>query len=370
MRDAPPLHFVVPVWGERYVGVFLDYCLPAQLSADNIPALGGAGVNRYVIYTTHADHHRLVAAPAYLALQRMISVSIEYIDSMLTTSGDAPAMEKYQVKSECYRRALICAATAGAAVIALNADILLANGFVRSVIDLLARGKRVIEVPGPRGLLDPIGRALISRFRGADGVSISIEPTELSALWLANMHPQLEMHHVEGPAGGVFHPSHLYWLVGEQGVIIRGFHLYPIVTEPRDSAIRIGSSIDDDLVANLRLSPDDSFLAQDSRAMFCCEMSPPEHYVGQMAERGDLRRYVEFYLSYAKDNIKNLEKEIIISGTTHLGPEWAVRRKQSALFIKRLLRSYNNERRRRVQRAAFRSMCHRLLGPVISRLRR
>lgn len=53
----------------------------------------------------------------------------------------------------------------------------------------------------------------------------------------SDMHPQLSMHFVEGPEGAPFHPSHLYWPVGEEGVVIRGFHLYPIVIDPRDSAV-------------------------------------------------------------------------------------------------------------------------------------
>lgn len=349
MRAAPALHFVVPVWGESYVDVFLNYCLPAQLSPGNIQALGEGG-HRYQIYTSHADHERLQASPAYQALQRAIPVSVEFIDARLSPASGRPE-DKYSVKSDCYRDALVRAAAVRAAVVTLNADILLADGFVRSVLDLLSQGKRVIEVPGPRGLRDPIGKALLARFRSADGPAISIQPVELSALWLQHLHPQLAMHYVEGPEGGSFHPSHLYWLVGDEGVIIRGFHLYPIVTDPQDRAVRISTSIDDDLVANLRLSPDLVYLAQDSREMFCCELSPPEHYVGQMANRGDLHRYVEFYLSYGTANLRNLRKEIIITRSRKLGPQWAARRRQSALFTKRLIRACEAEHRRQLVHA-------------------
>jgi hypothetical protein len=204
----------------------------------------------------------------------------------------------------------------------------------------------VIEVPGPRALRDPLAVALTA-FRGPDGISISIEPDELSKLWVANLHPQLQMHYVDGPEGGIFHPSHLYWLVGQEGAIIRGFHLYPIVVDPRNTTISFSSTIDDDLVANLRLSKNELFLAQDSRTMFCCEMSPPDHYVGQMARRGDLARYVDFYLSYARTNIRNLTREIIVTGVHDLGPQWHTRRAQSERFTRLLLKQFNRERRRR-----------------------
>src|SRR5262245_24562983 len=150
MGVPPALHFVVPVWGESYVQTFLDYCLPAQLSPDNIPALGGGARNSYTIYTTRDDQARIVAAPSYRALEQVISVRVEFLDSQLFPTCEALTDGKYRVKSECYRRVLQCAAEHGVAVVALNADILLANGFVRTVTDHLARGKRVVEVPGPR----------------------------------------------------------------------------------------------------------------------------------------------------------------------------------------------------------------------------
>lgn len=356
MGVAPSLHFVVPVWGESYVQTFLDYCLPAQLAPDNIPALGGGSGNSYTIYTTRSDYERIAASHAYRALQQVIAVTVEYLDSELYAAGHAPTDGKYRVKSECYRHALRRAVERRVAIVALNADILLANGFVRTAVDLLARGKRVIQVPGPRGLRDPIGRALISRYRGGEGTSISIEPTELSALWMKNMHPQLKMHCVDGPEGAPFHPSHLYWTVGEEGVIIRGFHLYPIVIDARVGAVGFSSTIDDDLVGNLGLSRDELFLAQDSREMFCCELSPPDCNVGQMATRGDLSRYVDFYLSYARHNIRNLMQEIIISGERDLSPQWDFRRKQSATFTRDLLKRYRVEIRRRASQAFYTPM--------------
>lgn len=364
MDVAPSLHFVVPVWGESYVHTFLDYCLPAQLSPDNIPALGGGSGNSYTIHTTSSDYDLIAGSPSFRALQQVCAVTVEFLDSDLSSADDLAAYGKYRVKSKCYRHALLRAAEHHAAVVALNADILLANGFVRTALGLLARGKRVIEVPGPRGLRDPIGRTLVSRYRGADGTSICIEPTELSALWVKNMHPQLRMHFVEGPNGAPFHPSHLYWIVGEEGVVIRGFHLYPIVIDPRDSAVRFSTTIDDDLVGNLALSQDEVFLARDSRELFCCELSPPDHYVGQVACRGDLSRYVDFYLSYARDNIRNLEHEIIISGVRDLGPEWGIRRKQSANFTRYVLRRYQAEIRRRELKAFYEKKIRAFLRPL------
>lgn len=286
----------------------------------------------------------------------------------------SPAGAKYIVKGNCYRRALREASGRGTAVALLNADVVLADGFVRTTMDLLYDGVRVIEVAGPRGLRDPIGHALRSRYSEASGVSIKINPIELSALWFRRIHPLLAMHFVDGPEGEPFHPSHLYWRVGNDGVIARCFHLYPIVVWPRDTSANFRTTIDDDLVSNLRFSQREVFVADDSRKMFCCELSPPEQYVGHMARRGDFDSYVAFYGSYNKRNIHNLRREIIVSGVRDLDSRWDVRRMESAQFTRRLIRECLLARRRQRPRGLWGrgiGLVRRLTpGPVKAVLRR
>jgi len=338
----------VPIWGEGYVKTFLDYSLPTQLAPDNIPLLDKSVEHSYCIYTTRSDYEHIADAAVFHALQRAISVTVEYIDAELASTRRVSADAKYQIKSNCYRHALQRASERGAAVVALNADILLANGFVRTCVNLLYGGKRIIEVPGPRGLRDPIGETLISRYRASDGVSLVIDPVELSAVWMKHLHPLLRMHFVEGVEGAAFHPSHLYWAVGEEGIVARCFHLYPIVVFPRrNTSVNFSTTIDDDLVANLGLPSDEIFVAQDSREIFCCELSPPEHYVGDIARRGDVGRYVEFFMNHGKHNIGNLEKEILISGAEDLSAQWRGRRKQSARFAHKLIKKYQKANRAR-----------------------
>ena len=326
MRVKPKFQFAVPVWGDSYVRTFLQYSLPSQLAPENIPSLEGQ--HSYTIYTTNEDRERIASSEAFKALQRTIEVDIHTIESV---------GQKYDIKSNCYRQALHRAAQRGAAVFLLNADIVLADGFVQKIVTLLSSGKRVIEVPGPRGILNAIGREL-EQWR--DGIAINISPIALGALWFKNIHPLLRMHFVEGEEGAAFHPSHLYWSVAQEGIVARCFHLYPIVVYPKNSPADFTTTIDDDLVGNLAIARREIFLAQDSRDLFCCELSPPEQYVGDIARRGNIDRYVDFYASHSGHNIRNLEKEIIISGVRILGPDWRSVRLKSKLFARDLIRRY------------------------------
>jgi hypothetical protein len=335
-----PLHFAVPVWGAGYVETFLAYSLPSQLSGGNIGALPRGEGHSYVVTTRRSDHARMQAHPAFRALHDRIDVQVEYVDEALAAPDAATAEGKYRIKSDAYRRALQRARERGWAVVALNADIVVADGFVKTVLAELCRGKRVIQVPGPRGLLERIGPALVAGHHGSDSVSISIAPAKLSKLWLQHIHPLLDMHFVDGPAGSAFHPSHLYWRVGGEGIVVRGFHLYPIVVVPGRAQARFGTTIDADLVGNMRLRRGEVFLATDSRQLFCCELSPASYTMEGICGRGEVDRYLEFFMAYPEGNLRNLEREILITGEAHLGPQWDMRRKESADFAARLVADY------------------------------
>ncbi|WP_315806245.1 MULTISPECIES: hypothetical protein [unclassified Bradyrhizobium] len=336
------LKIVVPVWGDTYLDTFLEYSLPAQLSSGNIPVLGSNLQNRYLIYTNEVGRQRCERHTLFALLESHVTVEFRSIDA-LPNRADG---NKYRIKSDCYALELESASKTGAAVAMLNADILLADGFIRQTLRLLEQGKRVIEVTGGRGLQDPIKTELDGEFRLHDR-TISISPTDLARIWIANLHPQLAMHHVEGAEGGSLHPSHLYWPVGSEGVIIRAFHLYPIVVKPGPVPIRFFGTIDDDLVAQLAPSAEERFLAQDGTELFCCELSPPEHFVGDVAWRGNQDSVINFYLRYRNENIPNLAKEIIISGKPALGELWEERRRVSREYADHLIGDLQKEIARR-----------------------
>jgi hypothetical protein len=325
----------------------LTYSLPTQLSPRNIPGLI-PGAHVYRIYTTQADYDSIRANSAFQNLRAAIRVETIFIDGELQRDSSLTIGQKYEVKSNCYRQAFAAARNCGAAVVPSNADIVFADGFVTKLQDLVAEGKRAVQVPGPRGVREPIGQALLSRYKATNG-AIVIDVTELASLWLRHIHPLLEMHFVEGPEGGRFNPSHLYWRVANEGIIARCFNLHPYIVYPKDAVVDFSTTVDDDLIEQLRLRDSERFIALDSREIFCCELSPPEQYVGDLARRGDLQRYVEVYASYCEHNIRNLEKEILIPCVNSLGPEWRFRRASSRAFIRDLLNRYRLERRRRAR---------------------
>src|ERR1700730_8882553 len=50
-----PFNFMIPFWGERYRGFFVDRCLPSLLAPNNLPLLDAADGHRLLTATTHSD---------------------------------------------------------------------------------------------------------------------------------------------------------------------------------------------------------------------------------------------------------------------------------------------------------------------------
>jgi len=318
------IHFAVPVWGEAYVDTYLRYSLPLQLSKGNIPAIDLK--IRYFIYTRECDSEKIREHATFRKLRKLVDVEFVHIDKDLEIVQMAKDYAKYHLKSKCYRDGLHRASRNDAALVALNCDIALADGFLSAAVDKLNQGKRVIGVIGPRGVIGPVGDVLNAH---RSGETIEISPIELTRAWLDNMHPQLSSHFLEGKAGESFYPSHLYWKVGDEGIMVRAFHIYPIIIYSKDNSIMFNNTIDEDLIANLGVTDDEVFVTQDSREMFCCELSEPDYDVGLNVKRGNLSYIANFYRNYNLLNLNTLRKEVVITDRETLGLEWESTRDKS-----------------------------------------
>jgi hypothetical protein len=317
--QVPPTYFVVPVWGEAYVKVFTEVCLPAQLSPGNIPALPNIGRCQYHIYTTKNDYAAVYQSASFKNLEKLINASIHVVEPPRSSE------ERYDKKSEIYRAAIRRAAKDDAVNFFLNADIVLADGFVRRVTELLAAGKRVIELPGPRTVKEAVRNELLQHHRDQNG-AIAISPRRLAAMAIEHLHPLEGMHFWQSSGSDDrFHPSHLYWRVGKNSLLARCFHLYPIVVYPRDrmGAVRFDTTIDDDLVERACPAMEDTHVVTNSDDMFCCELSAAEHYVGSMGSRGSIDDVVDFCFHYGKErNAKLLKYKIRMVGGDEPEQEW------------------------------------------------
>src|SRR3984885_13353800 len=75
---------LMPIWGYRFVGRFLEFCLPTLLAPNNIPALARALPCRFILLASAADESIIRSHPAWQKLERHCTVEIRPIDDIIT----------------------------------------------------------------------------------------------------------------------------------------------------------------------------------------------------------------------------------------------------------------------------------------------
>lgn len=353
-----PFSFYFPVWGEAYVNTFLNYALPMLMAPNNLPGLRGKK-GQFVVYTTREGKNRIAQDPLWKRLETLIPARFKLIDDEKSPM-DVLNNNKYRGITVCYIDALNDAYETRSAAVMLMSDFAISDGSIAEYRALVDQGVRAIEVVCPRSQARLL-KAGLENHRLADG-SISIDPHSLSNLWFRNMHPVLDAHIVEGPEGEPFHPSHLYWRVGNEGILVRILHAHPILVVPKSPPGEFISTTDYGLVDTLGFTSSEVHLSRDSRTSFCCEMSPPGISRPRSSLRGDLAGYNEFFNINPEHNIRRLFLDVMITTTPTPDLEkWAVVREESKAFIIHL-DELRREEALRAKRGWWSRLHRRLVG--------
>src|SRR5579863_9679478 len=85
---APVSHIriLMPVWGERYIRQFFDFCLPSLLADGNLPALRRRAPCAFTFFTRARDGQAIRRHPLLSALESLCAVEIEPIDDLMSAS--------------------------------------------------------------------------------------------------------------------------------------------------------------------------------------------------------------------------------------------------------------------------------------------
>jgi hypothetical protein len=268
--------FITPVWGEAYVERFVKLCLPAQLSAGN---LGSVPKDRglFLIYTRGEFARTITRSPAYRKLKSMMPTAVKSLDDL-----PDPRFNKnpHELQTAAYLRGLRAGAGKETAFVFLTPDILVGDGTYRNMVRLAEAGQRVHLLAGIR-MLSEGAVACVTQHRGTGPADVAIPCRSLVRFCLDNPHPLARGHMVND--GKVLAAEHLYWKVGDHGLLARGFHLHPLLVWPRDPNAVIRNTLDDEYVS--RACPDraDWHAVVDSDEMCVVEFSDRGHKTNMLA---------------------------------------------------------------------------------------
>jgi hypothetical protein len=262
-------YFIVAVWGEKHLELFVDISLPSMLGHGNIPGLHNLKQCKFIIYTNLEDETRLTRAPSFQQLSKCMPVEIAHIHGPITNA--------WQTMSDCHRAGMAKADQDDAAAVFPPADCIWSEGSFKRLEEILGQGKSVIFNTGIRLNRDEFRDDVIA-LRSPDG-TFSISSSKLVTLGLKHLHKCSQTHfwrEYEGPQM----PANFYWTAPNEGILAHCYHLHPLLVKSQKKFASFQGTIDDDLV--LHSCPDESnyYIVSDSDDMHMFEMSGPERCIG------------------------------------------------------------------------------------------
>jgi len=280
MNKWSGFHLINVVWGESFTKLFLDVCLPTQLSPRNLGAFRNEKNAVYRIYTTAKDAETIIKHPVYSVLSKTIRTKIKIFDL------DSLKGTKHEVMNWCHQHAVIQANKDNCILIFLLPDGAFADGLFEKLISLAYAGKRTVMIGTFRVVKETFIPDLITLFNPEKKPTISISNRLLVSLSLEHLHPINKAQFWEDDGCRSFHPAMLYWRVANEGMVAKYFHTQPIMIYPLNKNVLPSPTIDGKYVSLACPEPEDIYVVQDSDDMYYCEFSSADIYQDHIRHQG------------------------------------------------------------------------------------
>jgi len=273
------LHLACLVWGEPYKSWFLKHHLPSLLLPNNLPAWDLP--KRAFIHIAREESREIASHPSFRALAEQC-VSVEVIDVGSLT--EISKVNVYAMMAACQRLAVKRAWEADAGIAWISPDTIFSDGSFASVARQVALGKRAVMAFG-----------IYVEADGWESLSPPPEGRAMVRASLACLHPVMSYITWGSPSFSTY-PSTIYWNGGAAGLVLRSWHLQPVVVHARRSHSEFQWTLDGDFMERAVDFDDCAFLC-DSDEFLLIElagrnkklpqqvMAPTVDNIGQWARR-------------------------------------------------------------------------------------
>lgn len=283
--------FATVVWGMGFVEAFLDVCLASLLTPGNLPLCAQRMPCRYRIYTTGRDAHAVRRSESYRRLTSIMPVELALISGVAWIG-------KYQAMTQCHGDFIRSVAGEDCAFFIVSPDVVWADGAFARLLEISKLGKRMAVMSTPRLAKETFVPSLLQRYR-RDGVLAGIPPRELVALALRHLHP-VTLAQLSDPGR---HPGaelgDFVWPVGGEGLLVRQFHMQPLMVRPADRNAVPHVAFDFDYSLKACPDPDDAYVIEDSDEL--CVFDFTGGSSGNSSARREPRT-IEEIVSWARSN--------------------------------------------------------------------
>jgi len=210
-----PTRIITYGWGERYVDVLLAFTLPALLAAGNLPHVASEVPCELVILTQRRFFSKFNRHPVIARIKELCPVRLMRLDDLVVSK------DKYGMTlTYALHRAF---SDLGPAMtehwqIFLNADFILADGSLRTVISHLARGQRIVASPSYCAVAEEVLPKLRKHFDPVTS-TLSISHRELARLVLQHRHTVIRGKTVNQNSFHMRYADQFYWFVDDTTLI-------------------------------------------------------------------------------------------------------------------------------------------------------
>ncbi len=255
--------FSMVIWGEEYAREFLELSLPSQLAEGNIDGSTWHEGSKYLILTTRKDAEIIKAHPAFHLLQKRLKVGFAYIKRL-------PGSEMYKLTSQCQMEAIRVSESFDAVFFSYP-DFIWSQGGMGNVAARIAEGCDAVLSPVPRAITEDMTE-ILPKLRTPAPASptpsvLNLSSRDLVSLSLEHLHPMMEDFRWDAEKFSVF-PSTIMWKVPDQGVLMRCYHLHPLVIRSQPENInyylKFSVSLDEEYMPILFKDDDNIHYVEDS----------------------------------------------------------------------------------------------------------
>ncbi len=367
--DAARYLFLVPVWGRRYLELFLDVCLPLMLTKGNLGHFEGRSDAVFLILTTRADCKLLEAHESFLRLRSTVRTEILLIDGLVDFSSPHKAMSDAYVLGMNSR----FVQPSSTYYVFLTPDSFWSDGSFRRLEELAGERFNAVMVVGLRTSLQQMEPYLSARI-GMAPQNPAIPNRELVTQSLRALHPMAKAH--DWLSGRFLNawPSQVYWRLGRDLMFVRAFHMHPLMVLAPRKRVKVGTTIDGDFLTRLGYDARRYHVVTDSDEMVGIEMTDYNRSWGQELTPASIDSLVDF-ATYQLDDIHRsfFQHQIVFRGQREIQVPVEVQENMEAVL--RIYRRRSSSRRAMtigpVRWVSYRLWRARaIIGKLIPRLRR
>jgi hypothetical protein len=221
------IKILVPIWGTRYVDMFLTSGLPSMLSARNLPILASEYRCEFVVLTNSKGEAHIRSHPAFERLALLCPVRFIAIDDLIIRG-----MEGYSLTLAFARGVQDSGPKmVDTYFLFMNADFVVSDGAFETLLRHIREGRRAIMAPSLRCTAEDAYPVLRERINPSDQ-TLTLSPREMVRMTLDHLHATASANLVGGNIAFNSATNQFFWWVDRHTMLGRFFLLFMLCIRP------------------------------------------------------------------------------------------------------------------------------------------